>query len=148
LISIEGMAGDRPAALEWAQKPVRFREDIFPLLKARCFDCHSGRDSSSGSRLDRREDLFGRTDGKPLVKISHSAESPLIARVTTGDAEQRMPLDGEPLKAADIGLLRVWISNPSCLASAKLSTFPLGGSLDFRNYYTVPCNNGFVSEGL
>ncbi|MCA9067299.1 MAG: hypothetical protein KDA84_00140, partial [Planctomycetaceae bacterium] len=88
---------------------VRFREDVYPLIENRCFRCHAGRESSSGVRLDRREDVLGETNGTPLVVVGHSDRSELVARVTSKDSETRMPPKGNPLTDTEVKLLKTWI---------------------------------------
>ena len=40
-----------PQQLVW-KEPIDFRDDIYPILKERCFDCHAGEFPDSGYRLD------------------------------------------------------------------------------------------------
>jgi mono/diheme cytochrome c family protein len=101
---------DGPAALPpVAGKKVSFRQDVYPLLAARCFQCHRGADASSGHRLDLRSELLGEGNGKPLVRPGHSADSRLIQLVAGAVPGKVMPPKGERLSAAQVGLLRAWI---------------------------------------
>jgi hypothetical protein len=92
-----------------ASGTVDFRRDIYPLLTARCFQCHRGADASSGYRLDLRAELLGESNGRPLAVVGDSAKSPLIHVVAGMVPGKRMPRKGEPLSAREIGLLRTWI---------------------------------------
>lgn len=90
--------------------PVDFKHDIEPIFVKRCSECH-GPDAQKGKlRLDIKADaLKGGKSGKPLLVAGKSAESELIARVTTTDSADIMPAKGEPLTADQIAVLKRWI---------------------------------------
>jgi hypothetical protein len=93
----------------WDQ-PVDFADDIYPLLKSRCFDCHAGDQPYSGVRLDIRRELLGYSSGEVLAEPGRGHNSKLIEAVSAEDADERMPPDGdEPLTAEQIAMLRAWI---------------------------------------
>ncbi|QDU61721.1 Planctomycete cytochrome C [Planctomycetes bacterium Pan216] len=87
---------------------VSFKDDVYPLLKTHCFDCHAGADSDSGIRLDIGGEVLGQSSGYPLVLPGKSHESPLFHRMTTEDDDERMPPD-EALAKEEIALLARWI---------------------------------------
>ncbi len=88
-----------------AAKPIDFAHDILPLLKARCAKCHAAGKHEGDLSIDTRESLL---KSKTVVP-GDAKKSELIARVTSDDPEVRMPQEGEPLKPAEIALLRRWI---------------------------------------
>src|SRR4051812_37269671 len=94
-----------------AQASVDFNRDIKPLFEQSCFRCHGPERPKSQFRLDNRESaLKGGDDGVDIIP-GDSAKSPLvyyIARVVE-DMEMPPPGKGEPLTAAQVGLLRAWI---------------------------------------
>ncbi|MBW3542503.1 MAG: PSD1 and planctomycete cytochrome C domain-containing protein, partial [Planctomycetes bacterium] len=100
-------AGDRSPRPR--SKAVDFGRDIYPLLNARCFECHRGADATSGVRLDLRAELVGETTGRPLVVPGRSEDSRLIELVSGRDAETVMPPHGPRLSDADVKLLERWI---------------------------------------
>jgi hypothetical protein len=104
-VRADGLAALPPAS----HKKVSFRQDVYPLLAARCFKCHRGASASSGHRLDLRPELLGEGNGKPLVLPGNSAESKLIRLVAGAVPGKVMPPRGERLSAAQVGLLRAWI---------------------------------------
>src|SRR4051794_9494003 len=62
-----------------ARQQVRFTEDIQPLLKERCYQCHGPEKQRNNFRLDRKADaLKGGNDFTPAIILGKSAESPLI----------------------------------------------------------------------
>lgn len=91
-------------------KPVDFKRDVFPLLKSRCFDCHSGEKPDSGYRLDVHRELLGYSHGEVLAEPGRSHGSRLIEVLAAESEEDRMPPDGdEPLSDQQIAMLAAWI---------------------------------------
>ncbi|MBI5758136.1 MAG: DUF1549 domain-containing protein, partial [Planctomycetales bacterium] len=90
-------------------RTVDFRRDVHPILTARCFKCHSGKDPSSGVKLDDLDEITGESTGEPLVQVGRSADSRLIQLVAGLDKGLRMPPTGDPLPVAEIAVLRAWI---------------------------------------
>lgn len=88
---------------------IRFRDDIYPLLKSRCFECHSGAKPRAKTRLDQLASFFGESAG--LAIPGSANESRLIQRVSTRDSKKRMPPAGHglPLTGTEIAKLRSWI---------------------------------------
>jgi len=91
-------------------KLVDFKRDIYPLLKSRCFECHSGTNPDSGYRLDVHRELLGYSTGEVLAEPGRSRASRLIKAVTTDSPEDRMPPEGEQsLTVEQVAMLRAWI---------------------------------------
>ena len=90
-----------------AQEPVDYAKHIKPILKARCYTCHGALKQKAKLRLDTVQLM---RDGGAIMAGDDMA-SALIERVTTKDADRRMPpaSEGEPLTAAQIELLKRWI---------------------------------------
>ena len=79
--------------------------EIKPVLKERCFACHGALKQESDLRLDtvlamRDHDILGE-------------DSELLARITSTDDDDRMPPEGEPLKAHEIAAIKQWIAGGS-----------------------------------
>ena len=93
---------------------VRFQRDIRPLLSDACFQCHGVDESNRQARLrlDRHEGLFARLDGRAVVLPGQPQASELIRRVTSDDADVRMPPpdSGRQLSPREIDLLRRWVA--------------------------------------
>lgn len=94
-----------------ANKQIDFAQDIKPIFDASCIRCHGPVKPKSGLRLDNRDSaLKGGENGVDIIP-GNSAKSPIIhytARLVE-DMEMPPPDKGEPLTAAQIGLLRAWI---------------------------------------
>src|SRR5215469_16237881 len=91
-----------------APRKVDYKQDIQPLLAAKCYSCHGQEVQQAGLRLDLRQNALRGGDYGPVIKIGDSAASKLIRRVGDGDGGLQMPPTG-PLSNDEIGLLRAWI---------------------------------------
>src|SRR5687768_8673197 len=93
-----------------AARPVDFVKDIQPLLADACLKCHGPEKQKNGYRVDVKSIALkgGDTHGVAIIP-GNSGESPLIHFVAGLDEEMKMPPKGDPLTAAQIGLLRAWI---------------------------------------
>ncbi|HVA47948.1 MAG TPA: DUF1553 domain-containing protein [Pirellulales bacterium] len=105
-----------PAATARAEdpaRPIEFNRDIRPILSDNCFQCH-GPDRAQRKadlRLDlQAEALAERDGGRPIVP-GNAAASELLRRMTTADADERMPPADSKRRptAQQIELLRRWI---------------------------------------
>ena len=95
---------------------VSFSRDIRPILAASCFSCH-GADGSARKadlRLDQRESATAPAKGGLIAIVAGKpAESELIRRVSSTDADVQMPppKSKKPaLTARQVSLLQAWIA--------------------------------------
>ena len=86
-------------------KPSDFVHDVVPILKAHCAECHTDGAHKGGLSLDTRETILM---AKAVVP-GKSEESELVKRITSTDAEMRMPPKGKPLTAQEIDSIKTWI---------------------------------------
>lgn len=89
--------------------PVRFLEDIEPLLASRCQACHGAQQQMNGLRLDRRAEALRGSYAGPVILPGDSARSKLVLMVAGAVDGKVMPPAGEPLTAREVGMLRAWI---------------------------------------
>ena len=104
-------AGTLSAFADSSEK-VDFDRDIRPILSNACYTCH-GPDANKRAtelRFDVEENLFGEHD-EPVVVRGKPSESALVARITSGDPDYRMPpVDSkQQLSKAQIELLKRWV---------------------------------------
>jgi hypothetical protein len=95
----------------WPGK-VDFARDVHPLLKSRCFECHSGERPESGLRLDARNEILGYSSGEAVAEPGKAAKSKIIEKIAASNPEDRMPpaeSGHSPLNDREIGLLHAWI---------------------------------------
>ena len=93
-------------ALAQAATPILFEQDIRPILKAHCFQCH-GEEGKEKGELDvrlRRLLLEGGEHG-PAIVVGQPRKSRLYELVRDG----KMPKGQPKLAARDIALIRDWI---------------------------------------
>jgi hypothetical protein len=92
-----------------AERRIDFRNEIQPILEAKCYACHGPSKQKSDLRLDRRAAaLRGGAEGPDIVP-GNSAGSPLVERIAGIDPDAVMPPEGQPLTAEQVGILRAWI---------------------------------------
>src|SRR6187402_1223575 len=95
--------------------PVDFTRDVRPLLSQYCFACHGPDEGSREAdlRLDRADAALGELPSGTTAVVPGKPElSELIARITTTEADLRMPptSSGHTLSAEQIDLLRRWVA--------------------------------------
>ena len=89
-------------------------QNVRPILRKNCTVCHSERrldelDVSGGLALDKFELI--RKERKAAVLVPGKPdESLIITLLTSKDKKRAMPLDAEPLAAADIDVIRKWVA--------------------------------------
>jgi hypothetical protein len=109
-----GGAADGPKVPEpvMPKKPVSFKEDLLPILKARCYECHSGEKPKNGIGFDHMDELV-KTEGKRAVVMKGDpARSSLFNSIMKADtAKKRMPppKSGKRLTPEESGVVMAWI---------------------------------------
>jgi len=86
-----------------------YERDIKPVLRQRCYACHSRLKQKANLRLDAGALIHKGGKGGPVVLAGKSQDSQLIKRVLSTDEDERMPPEGKPLTSEQINLLRNWI---------------------------------------
>ena len=107
------------------QGRVDFAHDVYPLLKSRCFKCHSGDKPESGHRLDVRNEILGYSTGDPLAEPGKARSSRLLEKITESNPDDRMPPvegGGAALSEREVGLLAAWIEQGMAWDESLLPT--------------------------
>lgn len=106
LLASSLIAHEAPAPIA----PVHFIEDIQPILRQHCYECHAGITEKAELNLAvRAKAMKGGKSGAAIVPGA-SAASLLVQRVTDAEPDNRMPpTEGKPLSSNQIDLLRSWI---------------------------------------
>ncbi len=94
--------------------PVDFVRDVQPIFQKQCTECHGEKKQKSGLRLDvKAAALKGGDEHDEILVAGNAAESPLIARITSDDEDERMPPPGkddrQKLSGEEIATLTRWI---------------------------------------
>ena len=89
---------------------VSFIHDIAPILQRRCVACHGENKVEGGWRADSLAALIkaGASAADGFMAGNRGA-SEAFGRITSTDADLRMPLDGEPLSNLEIDAIARWI---------------------------------------
>ena len=89
---------------------VSFSTQIQPILAKHCIVCHGPDKAESGLQLTSSESATAALQsGDHAIVPGKPDQSALIARIISAE-DNRMPPEGDRLTAAEIGLLRQWIS--------------------------------------
>jgi len=92
--------GDKPSA----KQPVRYADDVHPILKNRCGGCHIDDRQGGFSMADYALLMRGGKSGTAIFR-KNGNKSPIIERIVAGE----MPPDGPSLPAAELQTLVAWI---------------------------------------
>ncbi len=116
LIASATSAAEKSPTRQLATKPSAagdvefFTRQILPILKSRCYECHS-HDSGKiqgGLTVDSRDGLLQGGDSGPAVVPKDLAQSLLVTAIRYDDSSLQMPPDGK-LPEAEVALLESWI---------------------------------------
>lgn len=88
---------------------ISFVGKIAPILAEKCISCHDN-DAKGGLRLNTFAGLEKGGANGALLVIGQPQQSHLIARLTTPNAQLRMPKGADPLPAEDIKKIADWIA--------------------------------------
>ena len=98
---------------------VDFEKDVWPILEARCAECHKApyelngklKEPKAGLRLDGAAYILHGGDDGPVVVADHPSQSSLYQRVILPrDDSDIMPPKGDPLTHRQKEVLRKWIA--------------------------------------
>jgi mono/diheme cytochrome c family protein len=95
-----------PTATPGGNATVSYRQDVQPIFDRACVACHGG---SAGLWLDSYEHVLAGGSSGPVVKPDDPEASELHRRIT-GLSQPGMPLNGNPLGAGEIEIIRTWIA--------------------------------------
>ncbi len=108
--ALSAQAGKVPPAA--SKKGVTYAKDIKGILEShKCFNCHGEEKQKGKLRLDSLEWVKKGAKGDPVGIVGKSGESTMVLSTSRVDEDEAMPPEGkgDPLTAAEIGLIRAWI---------------------------------------
>lgn len=88
----------------------RFREDVAPLLQAKCLGCHNSNENQGRLSLENRQQLLAGGSSGPAVEPGSPSDSYLLDLVTPVDGKAEMPQGEPPLTEAELATLRRWLA--------------------------------------
>ncbi|MBY0326941.1 MAG: DUF1549 domain-containing protein, partial [Gemmataceae bacterium] len=113
---------------------VTFEEDIRPIFKAYCFDCHGATEKPKGG-LDLRLKKLAIRGGKSgaSIKENHPDQSHLVQRIKSGE----MPPSEKKVPAEKIALIERWLKNGAPTLRTEPESLPpgIGITEEERNYW-------------
>jgi hypothetical protein len=107
-----------------------FFREIKPLLESRCVECHRGVKAKGGLRLDSAEFAARGGDSGPAFVPGNAEESELLNRVTSPNADDVMPPQGNRLTEAETSLLTRWIKEGAAWPELPLVRDSFASSVD------------------
>lgn len=105
LLALLLLAG--PAAVTAQDKPVSYKNDIAPIFKASCNECHNEKKKKGKLDMSSYDALVkGGKKGKPWK--DGDPDKSMLVEMIKGDKPE-MPEDGDPLKPEQVALIARWI---------------------------------------
>ncbi len=109
-----------------AQDVAFFESKVLPVLKTRCYECHSHEKKMKGGlTLDSKSGWEEGGENGPAIMVGKPEESLIIQMVRWTDKDHQMP-PKEKLSAAEIALLEEWVKlgapDPRVLVTRPTST--------------------------
>ncbi|MEX0678250.1 MAG: c-type cytochrome domain-containing protein [Pirellulales bacterium] len=99
------------AARARADDPVSFSKQIAPILVKNCQACHGATEAESGYQVTNYNLVIKAGESEsPSITPGKTDESELLARISSDDADARMPQEADPLPAEQIELVKRWIA--------------------------------------
>jgi hypothetical protein len=108
-VLVRAQSAAPPAPAHAATQTIDYAKDIQPIFEKYCADCHGRGKARAQLRLHSAEWVKKGGQSGPIVIAGNSHGSELMRRVLDENEDDRMPLDADPLPAADIAKLRAWI---------------------------------------
>jgi WD40 repeat protein len=129
--------GDLTARPVLAASTPDFDRDVFPILQKNCASCHSASVHKSNFVLDSYGDLMkGGKHGQAIVP--HSAKDSRMVQMLEGDVGPQMPLEADPLRDADIAIIKTWIDAGAAGPKANEAMQPVAAAATPEIRPTVP----------
>ncbi len=121
------------AADEAAEGRAFFVDQVYPILKENCFECHGGEKELKGDfRLTSREGLLHGGPLGPGYDEANPEASLLLEMISYKDEDHQMP-PKKKLSAEQIGILRSWITR----GATYEETLEIKGTAAPRKGFTV-----------
>lgn len=91
-------------------KKVSFANDVWPILNARCVNCHDADLQEGGFALHTKAALLEGGSRGPALDSNEPEESVLVKMIQL-DAHPRMPFEEDPLTQSEITIIENWVAN-------------------------------------
>ncbi len=111
---------------------VDFVRDVQPIFASECYHCHGPQTQKASFRLDVREIAVKGGDDGPAIVPGHAQESLLFRYISGLDPKIRMPAKGDPLTAAQVETIRMWIDQGAAWPASASNV--LADQFDFWSF--------------
>ena len=112
-----------------------FASDIQPILEKNCAACHSGDLKLAELDLSNREAAMRGGEHGAVIVAGNSEKSKLY-RMVAGLDQPGMPMQGDPLKPAEVAAIKAWIDQ-----GAKWETTAVSFAKDIQPIMERSCWN-------
>ncbi|MEW6304252.1 MAG: DUF1553 domain-containing protein [Verrucomicrobiota bacterium] len=109
LIALASLSLVRASAAPSAEQLEFFEKRIRPVLVGECYECHAGKKSKGGLKLDDRAGLLKGGDSGPAIIPGNAKKSLLIQSMTHENPDLKMPDKGAKLDDAIIKDFIAWV---------------------------------------
>ncbi len=111
-----------------AAKPITYDDQVAPIFKRHCFQCHGETKQKAGLDLSSYANVVKGSTGGAVVVAGRSSASRLIEMITADDPTERMPPENDPLPKEQVATIKAWIDSGlrQNAGSAAESTHGLG----------------------
>jgi hypothetical protein len=125
LLVLFGVFASHTARAENASS-VDYLTEIKPLLREKCFACHSSLKQEGGLRLDAASLIKKGGDSGPAYVAGSAAKSLILERVSDDDDDDRMPPAeaGSRLTAEELAKLTAWIKSGAAAPDETIPEHP------------------------
>ena len=111
LVSSTNNLFSQDKAEEVKERKISYAHDVRPILRRNCYRCHGAKNKEGSLQLHIRKSAYGKADSAEQIIVKNDArKSLLIKRLTNKDHGDIMPIDGQPLSAKEIHILKAWIN--------------------------------------
>ena len=125
LLVLSGVLAAHTARAE-SESGVDYLTDIKPLLREKCFACHSSLKQEGELRLDAASLIQKGGDSGPSIVAGSVVKSLILERVTDDDDDNRMPPAeaGSRLTAEEVAKLTTWIRSGAAAPDEAIPEHP------------------------
>jgi tricorn protease-like protein/mono/diheme cytochrome c family protein len=101
-----------------------YSKDVAPIFAKNCVICHSKTAHKNDLVLDSYDALMKGGKRGPSI-VAHDADASILVEMLEGKLIPRMPLDDDPLPAADIATIKSWINAGAAGPPANEAVAPI-----------------------
>lgn len=103
---------------------IDYAKGVLPIMKERCWDCHSNEKEVKGSlALDDLEEVRDYQIGKyNIIRPGNAAESGFLERLMLDSTHNDfMPRKGSPLPKSELAIIEKWIEQGAIIDASKMT---------------------------